>query len=161
MIDASIQFHIRNNGIEETTIFLPPGSSPMKDKHEWFANGSEEAKAGDVIINYASRLLIGLLATKNIRKDREHNKLAKLGIGKNRFAYTTTLRLPSEFGSEAACAYAARTGHPIRPHLRRGHKRDQWFPSEGVHKPIWIEPCFVNADGDFVSARSAYQFAAE
>lgn len=101
-----------------------------------------------------ANLLIVLLATKNIRKDRVQNKLAKLGIGKNRFEYTTTLRLPAEYGESGH----TRDGVAVRPHLRRGHKRDQWFPKAQVHKAIWIEPCFVNADEDFVSARTSYEF---
>lgn len=124
-------------------------------KFEYFGTGFQQfyprtPENTDYIGGYLD-LLIVLLATKNVRKERVHNKLAKLGIGKNRFEYTTTLRLPVEFSEGRT-----RDGVAIRPHLRRGHKRDQWFPKAQVHKAIWIEPCFVNADEDFVSARTSY-----
>lgn len=107
------------------------------------------------------RALIVLLATKNAVKTREKNKLLAMGIGKNNPKnnnvpiYTTTISLPKPEHMETEGDPTP--GLPKRPHLRRGHIRNQRHgPSLQFVKRIWIEPVFVNADEDFVSTRSAY-----
>lgn len=101
------------------------------------------------------RLLIVLLATKNITKAMRTDKLAKAGIARDkRHVYTTTLSLGrvAEIGSEPMLPGIAK-----RPHLRRGHLRSQHYgPRNQFLKRVWIEPCFVNADEDFVNERTAY-----
>lgn len=104
------------------------------------------------------RVLVVLLATKNIVKVKTKDKLAALGIGKgknsnHRPIYTTTLSLPQYVSNPSGKS----PGLTLRPHLRRGHIRRQHHgPKMEFIKTIWIEPCFVNADEDFVSERSAY-----
>lgn len=98
--------------------------------------------------------LIAILATKNTIKQLTVNKLAKLGIGKAEHVYTTTLRLPREFQDTEK---ATTEGRAVRPHLRRGHIRRQHYgPKNLAIKKVWIEPCFVNVDEDFLSKREAY-----
>lgn len=108
-------------------------------------------------------ILIVLLATKNACKTRTKDKLAALGIGKaakrdnTRPIYTTTITLPPEFTTTTGQSIPHAAGVTLRPHLRRGHKRDQRHgPKLQFVRPIWIEPCFVNADETYVSARTNY-----
>lgn len=103
---------------------------------------------------YFRDILIVLLASKGLSKTSRKSGLAKLGIGKGTGEYVTTLRLNRTLESHET----ARAGHPVRPHLRRGHARWQHYgPANSLKKRIWIEPCFVNADADFVSERKAYR----
>lgn len=100
-------------------------------------------------------LIIVVLATKNTEKEvvtPRVSKLAKLGIGKRRAAggTSTIIRLAKVLPTEDG-----HTGTKKRPHLRRGHKRNQHYKSGP--RPIWIAPMFVNADEAFVEARSAYK----
>lgn len=98
--------------------------------------------------------LVVLLASKGLSKISRKSGLAKLGIGKKTGEYITTLRLEQNLSSHET----VRPGHPIRPHLRRGHIRMQPHgPGNSLRKAMWIEPCFVNADADFVSERKAYR----
>ncbi len=107
--------------------------------------------------------LIVMLATRNVRKTTTVDKLAKLGIGRNRkqsakhrYTHVTTISLPRPEEMEDDHEHKA-TGIAKAPHLRRGHIRNQHYgPKGGYVKRIWIEPVFVNADPDFVSKRTAY-----
>lgn len=98
--------------------------------------------------------LIVLLASKGLDKQTKERKLAKLGIGKKTNEYITTIGLSHNLERHES----ARDGSPVRPHLRRGHVRMQPHgPANSLRKAIWVEPCFVNADADFVSQRTAYR----
>lgn len=103
------------------------------------------------------KLLITLLATRNVEKLTVVNKLAKLGIGKNkdRSWYTTTLKIGHI--TETIYERGEPTGRTVRAHLRRGHKRNQrWGPGFQFSRVVFIEPMFINADEHFVSDRTAY-----
>ena len=105
------------------------------------------------------KLLIVLLATKNASKEVRECKSAKLGVGKGKHAYTTTIRVGevTEYAEGAEGAEPNKTGATIRPHLRRGHKRHQHYGPHGNYiKQIFIQPVFVNADGAWIDARTAY-----
>lgn len=99
-------------------------------------------------------VLVVALATKGTVKDRKPtkiSKLAKLGIGKPKpppkYAYTTTISIDKRLVHHEA---SSGTGLMRRPHLRRGHARDQRFgPNFSYVKKIFIEPVFVNSDKDF------------
>jgi len=39
-----------------------------------------------------------------------------------------------------------------------GFLRNQWYPSEGRHKPIWIEP-FIKGDGPLVDKDTVFRVA--
>lgn len=106
------------------------------------------------------KLLIVLLATKNTLQTRTKDKLVALGIGKNshdpfRPIYTTTISisLPNEPQSSILIPGPAK-----RPHLRRGHIRQQKHgPRLCFTRAIWIEPQFINGDPEtFQSTREAY-----
>jgi len=104
--------------------------------------------------NYWKDLLIVLLVTKNAIKETKHNKLGKLGIGKLKHEYVTTISIgkPINDPSEPVTPGKAKC-----PHLRRGHVKSQRYgPNFQFSKLIFIEPCFVNGDRDWVSTRTAY-----
>lgn len=123
---------------------------------------SESASAANAALSIR-KILIVLLATRNIVKERTKDKLLSMGIGakKNNFRplYTTTLTLPKTVTRDDG--QPANVGTSPRPHLRRGHIRHQKYgPKLAFTKMIWVEPCFVNADDQFVSERSAYNTSA-
>lgn len=123
---------------------------------------SESKSAADAALSIR-KILIVLLATRNIVKERTKDKLLSMGIGakKNNFRplYTTTLTLPKPRVKDDG--QPANVGTSPRPHLRRGHIRHQKYgPKLAFTKMIWVEPCFVNADDQFVSERSAYNTSA-
>lgn len=122
-----------------------------------------ESKSAQDAAKAIRKILIVLLATRNIVKERTKDKLLAMGIGsrKNNFRplYTTTLSLPKTVTRDDG--QPANVGSPRRPHLRRGHIRHQKYgPRLAFTKLIWIEPCFINADENFVSERSAYNTSA-
>ena len=108
------------------------------------------------------RTLLVLLATKNAQKDRVENKpnssSAKQRNASKHFGYTTTIRI----GKITENCKSGGTGSPMRPHLRRGHVRNQPY-GEGRReiKQIFIAPVFINADKEYVeSQRIAYKIRA-
>lgn len=108
------------------------------------------------------KTLVVLLATKNAQKDRVENKAnsssAKTRNASKNFAYTTTIRI----GKITENCKSGGTGSPMRPHLRRGHVRNQRY-GEGRReiKQIFIAPVFINADKEYVeSQRLAYKIRA-
>lgn len=106
------------------------------------------------------RMLIVLLATKNVKREVVHNKLAKFGYKRKvrggDYAYTTTLRI-GLMTEDAHDAKREASGEHRRPHLRRGHVRNQAYgPGLAYHRKIFIQPVFVNGYVDEVDGRSAY-----
>jgi hypothetical protein len=102
-------------------------------------------------------VLIVLLATRNVVKTSKENKLARLGIGKHsRYARVTTISCPARERLDNDGTSAP--GKPRAPHLRRGHiRRQRYGQALTLVKSIWVEPCFVNADANFVSTREKYK----
>lgn len=108
------------------------------------------------------RILVVLLATKNIKKDvqtcnkpnsrnRRERTLSKyssvttISIGK----ITETMR--SNGGN----------GGPVRPHLRRGHIRNQRVGVGRTEtKQIFIQPMFINADQGWIDSQKEYRVVA-
>jgi hypothetical protein len=99
-------------------------------------------------------MFVVLLATRNVTRDVKINKLAKLGIGKNSYSKTTTLRI-----GEVTETSGEQTGLGVhrRPHLRRGHiRRQKYGPGFQFEKKIFVQAVFVNADDGWIAERTAY-----
>lgn len=164
LFESEIKFRYRDGKCYE--VLLKPDCPMCRErriahKHEWL-DILKVKKYDPGYFDEAEKikmLLVVLLASKNIVKTRTKDKLVALGIGRGKRnnhqpIYTTTLSLPtlSRLGESKETL-----GVTLRPHLRRGHiRRQKYGPGCEFTKSIWIEPCFVNADENFVSERSAY-----
>jgi hypothetical protein len=114
-------------------------------------------------VKFYQDLLIVTLAMKQVRKETVRNPMAALRIGKSKAShvYTTTLRLPAQWDQRGEAGPTGSRRGP-RPHLRAGHIRRQHYgPKNEAVKMVWVEATFVNADGDFVSQRRAYNVSRE
>lgn len=98
---------------------------------------------------YVMRALIVVLATRNIVKTTKERKALALGIGakKAAYRYTTTITLGQ---LEMPDGSPFPSGATKRPHLRRGHKRNQKFgPGYQFIRPIFVPPVFINRDKEW------------
>jgi hypothetical protein len=97
-------------------------------------------------------IFLVLLSTRNVVKETKESKAAKLGIG-HKHRYVTTLKI----GAITERHESVVTGRDVRPHLRRGHIRNQKYgPSLSFVRKVWINPVFVNADKEWVGEREHY-----
>lgn len=158
-IDVSLDIWVKSADPDSRIILGPFGDGQvarftLHDRKGQIRDESKPLSFSPVLAEGLRTLLIILLATRNAVKRTTENKLAKLGIGKssrNRFAYVTTISLPSEMESDPD--HPPKGGH-MAPHLRRGHVRRQHYGKENsLVKLIWIAPVFVNADSDFVASQ--------
>ena len=119
----------------------------------------EKGEAENTIIHILN-LLIVALATKNVDRKNKPNTMAKQAIKptaiKKDYEYTTTLTIGKVLGAEREGG-GDTGGWKVRPHLRRGHIRDQKYgPRLEFTKQIFIQPVFVNAADNLVLHRKAY-----
>ena len=110
-------------------------------------------------ISYMSHLLLVTLATKNVERKSKPNLMAKQALRskalKRDYEYTTTLTIGKVVGAERTEGDAG--GWKVRPHLRRGHIREQRYgPNNQLLKKVFIQPVFVNAADGVMSQRRAY-----
>jgi hypothetical protein len=107
------------------------------------------------------KLLIVLLATKNIEKQVKIDKLAKLGIGKNKHKpHTITyLKIGKITETVTKSGKPAPTGTVLMPHLRRGHWRHHQHYGLGnkYEKSVYIWQTIVNADKGWIGDRNEYR----
>jgi predicted protein tyrosine phosphatase len=141
---------------------MTSGGHDMFDllEHDSHLNARSSRILGETVSYTAGHLLQVLtvvFATKNVVKTTVVNKLAKLGIGlkKNPYIKITTLTIGKVV--EKADGKGGHDGSHRRPHLRRGHKREQRYgPNWQFTRTIFIEPIFVNADEGWIAERTAY-----
>jgi hypothetical protein len=145
--DLNYSFNFDDNSKEQHSFFLSRNNWVSGKKHI----ASKEAT------DHVFKMLVVLLATRNVIREVKPNKLAKLGIGKHLYASTTTLKIGNvtETGGEQTGAGIVR-----RPHLRRGHvRRQKYGPGLQFEKKIFIEAVFVNADEGWIAERTAYNMS--
>jgi hypothetical protein len=105
--------------------------------------------------------LIVLLLTKNAEKTTE--KIKKHGPKSRKrpreYDYITTIKIGKITETQRGDGDGQSS---VRPHLRRGHIRNQRV-GKGLSevKPIFIQPCFINADESWINnQRKEYRIAA-
>lgn len=140
----------KKNG--EWVLFSEDNSKHLND--EDYQDSVEWTKE---ISSWVLAFLLVSLATKNSIKTIKENKLMKLGIGKKKdgkYRYTTTVTIGEITETEGT---GEGGGWTVRPHLRRGHIREQRYgPNRQHSKKVFIQPVFVNASEDFINERKAY-----
>lgn len=142
-------------------VFMKDVNGTMISVRKVITDQVEGREWAEIVTSRMAGALITLLATRNSIKTRKENKLARLGIGTKNpmkaYRYTTTITLPEKLEDDHTCKG---TGSSKRPHLRRGHKRNQHYGPHGQYtKEIWVDPVFVNADEGYISTRKAYNLS--
>jgi hypothetical protein len=104
------------------------------------------------------RLLVVSLGTRNVERVTKRNSLARFGLGKKPGAdydYVTTIRMGKLVVYDDD--EPNHVGDTRRPHLRRGHVRNQHYgPKNQYIKRVWIAPVFVNGYVPGDDHRTAY-----
>lgn len=150
----SMAMHL--NGRE---IYLPAHSYELASRFPSVSKESADYMNDTAADSILSTLLV-LLATRNIDKDvqdspkRYKDPLSKSGIRQIRntdYRYITTIKIGKI--TETVHGDGAHRG-PVRPHLRRGHIRNQRI-GEGRKetKKVFIAPVFVNADEKWIETQ--------
>lgn len=120
----------------------------------------------EIVCEYAHHLvqflqcsLLVLLATKNADKTTVTNKIGSAQSREKKDAkkYSTTTTIKIGAVTESVGGHG-KVGGKKRPHLRRGHLRNQRF-GEALSeiKKVFIEPCFVNADDGWIDTMKDYR----
>jgi len=111
--------------------------------------------------SFLNHTLFALLATKNASKTTE--KIKKHGPKSRKrpreYDYITTIKIGKITETQRGDGDGQSS---VRPHLRRGHIRNQRV-GKGLSevKPIFIQPCFINADESWINnQRKEYRIAA-
>lgn len=114
-----------------------------------------------VFCTAAYRLLVVLLATKNIVKEVKTNKLARLGIGKNKHRpHTITyIHIGKITETVTKSGKPAKIGDILMPHFRSGHvrKKQHYGLGNKYIKEVYIHSTFVNADPEWIADRTEYR----
>ena len=136
-------------------VFLPQGSDELLS-----AFNSLDPENAHLMNDLAADALLTtlnvMLATRNVEKDVAHNPkrykdpMSKGGIKQIRnkdYEYITIIKIGKIVDTMRSDGHRG----PVRPHLRRGHVRNQRI-GEGRKevKQIFIQPVFVNADDGWI-----------
>ena len=124
-------------------------------------NGGDATGYVNVLGSFFLHALVSLLATKNAQKITE--KIKKHGPKSRKrpreYDYITTIKIGKITETQRGDGDGQSS---VRPHLRRGHIRNQRV-GKGLSevKPIFIQPCFINADESWINnQRKEYRIAA-
>jgi len=136
-------------------IFLPQGSDELLSAFKSLGPDSAHYM-NDIAADALLTTLNVMLATRNVDKDVSHNPkrykdpMSKSGIKQiknNDYEYITIIKIGKIVDTMRSDGHRG----PVRPHLRRGHVRNQRI-GEGRKdvKQIFIQPVFVNADEGWI-----------
>jgi hypothetical protein len=146
---------------------LPGGFAAIADKSStYFSNlyrsdimsGSSVEQLKYLTV-YVRKFLLVILATKNIDKKTVVNSARSISprAKKDSFNYSTTTTIKIGKITETYGSSTGIGGHK-RPHLRRGHVRNQHFGKGNAEiKQVFIQPVFVNADENWVKEQKTYR----
>ena len=113
---------------------------------------------------FVLHVLIVVLASRNIEKKQKSNdtraRSHKEREDSKKYNMTTTIKIGAI--TEYVGGNYNSTGRTVRPHLRRGHiKTVRIGEGRKESKKVFIQPCFVNADRDWVAEpRKSYNVVA-
>ena len=124
-------------------------------------DGSRDHKYFEFLGDVSITLLVVLLATKNIQKDvqscNKPNSRNRRERTLSKYSSVTTISI----GKITETMRSNGNGGPVRPHLRRGHIRNQHYGKGNAEvKKIFIQPMFVNADQGWIDSQKEYQIVA-
>jgi hypothetical protein len=153
--------------LDDATFFVKIGGKFVNIR-ELTYNLEKQGKSTDGAFESARRMaghyvitLVVLLATKNASKTTE--KIKKHGPKSRKrpreYDYITTIKIGKITETQRGDGDGQSS---VRPHLRRGHIRNQRV-GKGLSevKPIFIQPCFINADESWINnQRKEYRIAA-
>lgn len=113
----------------------------------------------NLMMHYLTDVLFVMLATKNTERKTVVNdprsRTKRVRDDAKRYTTTTTIKIGKITETERG---GSGTGGPVRPHLRRGHLRNQRVGSgRSEVKRIFIQPCFVNADREWIEMAKNYK----
>ena len=161
---SELIFIYKHNSLEETVrFFLSTNGIDFKEFTQAVqADYKEAGKYFTWLAVLLRELLIVLLATKNIQKDVETcnkpNSRNRREQTLSKYSSTTTISIGK---ISKTMRSADGTGGPVRPHLRRGHIRNQPYGTGNSEvKRIFIQPMFINADQGWIDTKKEYRVTA-
>ena len=165
-LNEEILFHCKFYGTRARVVpYLSLGKKDFRplDREKFNDNEFRATEAQFyVLADMTVKLLIVLLATKNIEKDvqtcNKPNSRNRREQTLSKYSSTTTISI----GKISKTMRSANgTGGPVRPHLRRGHIRNQPHgPGNSEVRRIFIQPMFINADQGWIDTKKEYRVTA-
>jgi len=143
---------LSRNGID----FFPLNEAKMA------VAGPEVRRQFSWMSTYVVKILVVLLATKNIEKEVEicnkPNSRNRRERTISKYSSVTTIRVGKVTETVRS---SNNSGGPVRAHLRRGHIRHQHYGKNNSEvKKIFIQPVFVNADQGWIDGQKEYRVVA-
>lgn len=141
------------------------GVQPRGQKIDWITDTPPQAVAKEIYrLSYRVLvILIVILATKNIEKETRVNSdrasSHRIREYARDFSTTTVIRIGKI--TETMRGASSGVGTKTRPHLRRGHIRNQRHGENWSEtRQIFIAPVFVNADDNWIAEQKTYKVMA-